>query len=915
MDRLRGNVSSLSLQELAPLAVYGALHSHESGLDSAEAQQRLTQFGLNKLRRQEQVSLLRRFGAELLHFFAIVLWIAAALSFCAAFIEPGSSMATLGFAIVAVIVVNAGFSFWQEVKAERALEALEKMLPRFCRALRDGKWQLIALDLLVPGDVIEIAEGDDVAADARLVESHLLRVNCATITGESMPSLRHAFAAQAGDILQASNLVFAGTSVVAGRAKAVIFATGEHTEFGKIAHLTLSTPQVLTPLQLEIKRVSRIIAVLACALGLLFFALGSLIGLDLIAALLFGIGILVANVPEGLMPTVTLSLALSAQRMSKRHVLVRRLPAVEALGATTVICSDKTGTLTRNEMKVKVVEWQDEIIPAEDWHRVMGQGPGQSAFAEAIFRTHSLDESIIAKCFQAQATGDPLERALVEFALPQGRLLPLRERLAEIPFEAARRRQSVLLKDAHDKLLCVKGAPEIVVELCSKRISVAAEREDFAPHKRQILYSAAQLAQKGLKVIAYANRIVSQQNSSRAFEGSQANVDLDALGEAMEHELTFLGLVALEDPLRAEVAAAVAVARTAGIRVIMITGDHPETARAIANDSGIFSSQGARVILGNELESWTVAQLQLALSAPEVAFARVRADQKLRVVKALKRLGETVAVTGDGVNDAPALKHADIGIAMGIAGTDVARESADIVLLDDNFASIVAGIEEGRAVFSNVRKFLTYILASNVPELVPYLCFVMMKIPLPLTILQILAIDLGTDIIPALGLGAEEPSPALMKMAPRPRKEHLLDRGLLVRAYLWLGLWEAVAAMAAYFFVLHRAGWSWTDGTHVSSRVGEQAATATFVTIVLMQVVNVFLCRSDRFDPRSKRAFNLLIWAGVILEVILVFALIYAPLLQDILTTRTLPADYFGVAGVFMLLLFLAERLRIRCSP
>jgi magnesium-transporting ATPase (P-type) len=474
----------------------------------------------------------------------------------------------------------------------------------------------------------------------------------------------------------------------------------------------------------------------------------------------------------------------------------------------------------------------------------------------------------------------------------------------------------VLLFGQQDSILCVKGAPEVIVELCTMTISHDGESVAIGEQKREILDAAARLAQMGLKVIAYARRFVCRDGDAARVHAArvhaaQFNGDPESLSGEIERDLTFLGLVALEDPLRPEVPGAVAVARAAGIRVIMITGDHPETARAIASDSGRVSGQGGRVILGRELESWTSAELQLALAVPELAFARVRADQKLRVVKALKQMGETVAVTGDGVNDAPALKHADIGIAMGICGTDVARESADIVLMDDNFASIVGGIEEGRAVFSNVRKFLTYILASNVPELVPYLCFVLFRIPLPLTILQILAIDLGTDIVPALGLGAEKPSPGIMKLAPRPRGMHLLDGRLLVRAYLWLGLLEAAAAMAAYFFVLNLAGWNWADGAAVSAPVAEQAATATFITIVLMQVVNVFLCRRDGADPASVREFNPLIWTGVAVEIGLVFALTSVPLLQQILATRALPATYFALAAAFMLLLFCAERLRL----
>ena len=760
---------------IAQLPVDEALRSLRTGaqgLSPAEAARRLKEYGPNRIEAEPGVPQWRRLLNEFTHFFARILWLAAALAFFAESRSPGQGMWQLGVAIVAVILINGSFSYWQEYRAERAIAALRRLLPPSVKVVRDGALQILEADQLVPGDILELDEGDNVPADCRVIESVLLRVNMATVTGESLPRPRSAApeTAAAGVALEARNLVLAGTSVVAGHGRAVVYATGMRTEFGRIAHLTQTADKSVSHLQIEIARLSRLVAIFATGLGILFFAVGHGIGLPFWANLMFAIGIIVANVPEGLLPTVTLSLAMATQRMARRNALIRHLPAVETLGATTVICSDKTGTLTCNRMHVAQVFHGGQLGTAAT--------PTMAQLLRNARCNHGLRRSQQAE--GAVWLGDPMEVALVSFA-EQGGAVDEAFRVAEVPFDGERRRMSVLVAEGDGHALFCKGAPEAVLPCCAWVECEAGKRALDAHERSRIAAAQEAMADAGLRVLAFAWRPAGN------------------AGDVAEHELVFSGLIGLRDPPRPEVPEAIARCRSAGIRVKMITGDHPHTALAIARDIGLVSSDSAKVVLGRSLRQMTPAQLQMALDTPEILFARVTAEQKVRVVEALKHKGEIVAVTGDGVNDAPALKTEHIGIAMGIGGTDVAKAAADMVLLDDNFASIVNAVEEGRAVFENIRKFLTYILTSNIPELVPYLAFVLFRIPLPLTIIQILAVDLGTDMVPALALGAEPPGPDLMRQAPRRSDERLLSWGLVARAYLWLGPLQAVAALTASF--------------------------------------------------------------------------------------------------------------------
>ena len=782
-------------------------------------------------------------------------------------------MAVLAAAIVAVIAVNGAFSFWQEYRAERAMVALQKLLPHQVTVLRDGRAVRLAVEALVPGDVILVEEGDDIAADCRVIEAWGLRANLATVTGEALPAARIADAVEEDVPLRAKNVLLAGTAIVSGEGRAVVFATGMRTEFGRIARLAQAAEEVRTPLQREIARVSRLVAVLATGLGTAFFAVGQLLGLQFSESLIFAIGIIVANVPEGLLPTVTLALAMATQRMAARNVLVRHLPAVEALGSATVIVTDKTGTLTENSMRAKTVVFADGQFDLEALAPATAQA--RARFFEVARNCHSLHE--VAEHGTTVRLGDPTETALLAMAERAGPGAPALDRIDELPFDAERKRMSTLHRSAQGRILYCKGALEAVLRLCARVHADGGAPTPLDDELRErFLASEREIAARGERVLAFAWRMVP--------EGLER--------ERWENDLVLAGLVGLEDPPRPEVPGAVRTCRVAGIRVIMITGDHPSTALAVGRAIGLTTPDAARVVTGEELAHLSDTQLQLVLDTPEILFARASAEQKLRVVEALRSKGHVVAVTGDGVNDAPALRRADIGVAMGRTGTDVARESADIVLLDDNFASIVAGIEEGRAVYDNIRKFFTYILTSNVPEIVPYLAFVLARIPLPLTVIQILAVDLGTDMVPALALGAERPAPTIMQQPPRARTERLLSRPLLARAYLWLGPLEAVAAMAAYFFVLEQGGWHYGTPLAANDPLYLQATSACLAAIVVMQVVNVFLC----LDPeRSAFAFGLasnrLLLAGIGLELVLIAAIVYTPPGQAIFGTAPLAAE------------------------
>jgi len=859
----------MRIQALSHDEVFSTLLSTPQGITTEEAARRRGEYGLNEIHEVQARSMLSRLASQFTHFLALLLWFAAALCLLSEYLHPGEGLLRLGMAILAVIFINAIFTFVQEYRTEKAIEELRKMLPFRVAVIRNGAELEIDAAEIVPGDLVLLREGDKVPADARVVQANRLTVNNALLTGESESRLLGDAPCEE-EPLECGNLVFAGTLVVSGGGRAVVYATGMATEFGKIAQITGRIVEEVSPLHVEIIRVTRVVAVIAVASGAFFFLVGGLVGRGFWDNFLFAIGIIIATVPEGLLPTVTLSLAMGSQRMARRNALVKSLNAVEALGSVDLICTDKTGTLTQNSMTVK-----------ESW------SPGDPAMACTVARLcNNVTET-------AQGLkGDPTEMALYNYALGQGAVTG--ERLGETPFDADRKRMATLNRIDGKLFVLIKGAGESVVPLCTSLSPAGVGGPLDGGTSAELSERGRAMASEGLRVIALAFR------------------ELDELpaGEIPEEGLVFAGFMGLLDPPRPEVPLALKSCHSAGIKVIMITGDAGPTAAAIARDIGLITGEPV-IIEGRDCASMPDELLREELKKENLIFARMSPQNKMHVVGLLIEGGHRVAVTGDGVNDAPALKKAHVGIAMGLAGTSVAREAADIVLLDDNFASIVNAIEEGRAVFENIRNFITYIFASNIPELVPYIGYILFGIPLPLTIMQILAVDLGTDMFPALALGSEKPSPDIMQRPPRPKNEHLLTRGVLVRAYFYLGLLEALAGMSAYFYVMHQGGWVWPQPLAPTATLYLQATTACLAGIIATQIANVFVCRSPNVSVITLGVFsNRLVLAGIATEMLLAAFIIYTPIGNSLFTCAPIGADVWLLLIPFAILLLVTDETR-----
>ena len=941
-------MAALSATEIAALPVaevYGAMGTSAEGLTTAEAARRRERVGPNALPHVPGKPLIAKLAANFTHVMAILLWVAGIVGFIAGLPE-------LGVAIWLVNIINGAFSFWQEYKAEKATLALARLLPAQVRLERDGIEGRIPAADVVPGDVILLAEGDHVPADARLVNEAQLRVDQSTLTGES-----DAVRKTADPVLDANvpepdlrDLVFAGTSIAAGAGRAVVYATGSSTSFGRIAYLTQSVPEEMSPLQKELGQATRVVTVLAVGIGAVFFALAlAFARINPAESFIFALGMVVAFVPEGMLPLVTLALAMSTQRMARRNALVKRLSAVETLGCTTVICTDKTGTLTQNEMTVRRL-W----LPGGRLE-VSGVGYAPSGAIEPADRTGDavggpadtdIDRGDLVELLRASllcndarlvppdesagegrwsALGDATEAALLVAARKGGLEADAearaRPRLAELPFDSRRKRMTTI-HDASgegpgtseqragtrepDKpralLAYVKGAPGELIARCTKYRIDGADRPFDQEMRAGAIAAVDGYARDGLRVLALARR-----------ELRLAPAEFDA--ERIETDLTLLGLVAMHDPPRPEVADAVATCHRAGIRVVVITGDYGLTAESIARRIGVIRGE-VRLVTGAEVEAMTDEALAEAL-AGEVVIARASPEHKLRVVTILQGLGHVVAVTGDGVNDAPALRKADIGVAMGLAGTDVAKEAADMVLTDDNFASIVSAVEEGRGVYGAIKKFVGYIFTSNAPEAWPFILFAFSggRIPVALPVMQILAIDLGTDMAPALALGSEPPEPGIMEEPPRSRHDHVITRGLLVRSLLYLGTIQSVAAMAAFFLLYWTSGYAgqWLD-LPSTGPIYEAATAMTLAAIVMTQIGNLFAHRTERVSIAQlgwrRMLGNRLIWIGLIAEIVLVLLLVYTPLANAIFGTAPFAPAYWLFLVALAPALLVADELR-----
>jgi len=920
-------------QSLTPDQLYSALRSRPEGLTTSEAQQRLEAFGLNKLREAKGKPLILRFLSNFIHLMAIMLWIAGIGALIA-------RMPELAIAVWAVNVINGAFSFFQEFRAEKATEARKKILPTASRVMRDGEEKKVLAEEIVPGDVIFLQEGDSISADCRLINSSDLRVNQSTLTGESRAVNRSAELVGGEGLTETEipNLVFAGTFVAAGSGKAIVYATGMNTAFGRIARLTQDVKEELSPLQQEMKSMTKIVTLIAVGVGLLFLLLSLFFARMTVAeAVIFSIGMVVAFVPEGLLPTVTLSLAMATQRMAKRNALIKKLSSVETLGCTNVICTDKTGTLTQNEMTVRDV-W---LPTSEDHGRVINvAGIGYEPVGELTENGQLIDaktdyalSSVIlthARCNTSKllppepngsetvnhwrVLGDPTEAALVVLANKAGfnsDEFSYARTIAELPFDSRRKRMTVVELTANaegrfERRAYVKGGIREILDACDS-ILIGGEIQPITEERiNKIMAVNDDYARLGLRVLAAATRVLPDD-----FQ--------DYLIESVECNLTFLGMVAMQDPPRPDVTAAVKKCHSAGIRIVMITGDYGLTAESIARNIGIVEGQNLRIVTGVELENMSDEDLKDAVK-DEVIFARVAPEHKLKVVNAFQELGNVVAVTGDGVNDAPALKKANIGVAMGITGSDVAKEAASMILTDDNFGSIVNAIEEGRAVYENIKRFCTYIFTSNTPEALPFVLYALSgsAIPLALRVMQVLAVDLGTDIVPALGLGAEPPEQGIMEQPPRKLSDHLITKDLLSRAYLILGPVQALVAMVSFYFFL------WTINPAFRGLFGPglpnetfqpklyYAATAmAFGGVVMSQIGNLFAQRASKRSIFKVPLFNnKLIWIGIASEILLTLAIVYVPFMNKFVQTAPFPPRYWLFLILWIPILPIVDAIR-----
>jgi Ca2+-transporting ATPase len=882
----------------------------QRGLSEAEARVRLKRHGRNELTAEEPVPAWRKFLAQFADVLVILLLIAAAISVALWLVERESALPYEAIAILAVVLLNAVMGHIQESRAESAVAALRQMTAAHANVMRDGKRQNIPAAEIVPGDLILIEEGDTVPADARLIQSTALQTAEAALTGESLPVSKDiaplAGEAGLGDRL---NMIFSGTVATYGRGKAVVTATGMQTEMGRIAGMLKEAPAETTPLQRELDRVGKLLGIVVIIIASVM--IGTIILVEhvrgfsaLFDVLILGVALAVAAVPEGLPAVVTAVLALGVQRMAKRNAIVRHLAAVETLGSANVIASDKTGTLTKNEMTVRVV------VTASGRVSFSGTGYAPEGEVNRVRKEAIADErqGVIDNALQTElehalavadrannavlqeregrwtVQGDPTEGALVVAARKAGlrdETLDARfERVGEVPFSSERKLMTTIHTDAEQQerlLVFTKGAPEVLVARCSQE-RVGEEKRPMSEERRaEILKVNEELAGQALRTLGVAAREL----PADALQHEEA-------GEHLEQELIFLGLIGMIDPPREEAKRAVARAKSAGIRPIMITGDHPKTAAIIAAEMGIASD--GRVMTGAELEELPDEALVQTVRDVSV-YARVSPEHKLRIVKALQREGSTVAMTGDGVNDAPALKTADIGVAMGITGTDVSKEAADMVLADDNFATIVAAVEEGRAIFSNIRKFLRYLLSSNIGEVMTMFFGVLLAkviglrgegnaLVLPLLATQILWINLVTDGAPALALGVDPADAEVMNRPPRPRGEGVITRRM------WAGFFLIGATMAIGTLLVLDA--SLPGGLIDGSGSMRYAQTMAFTVLVLFQLFNVFNARSDEQSAFHGLFQNHWLWAAILFSLALQAAVIYIPFLQQAFSTVSL---------------------------
>ncbi len=844
-------------------ACFERLESGPGGLRQTEAARRLREHGPNQLEAARRVSPWSILIGQFKNILVLILLVATVLS-----ILLGHGTEAVVILIIVGLAVFLGFL--QEYRAERALEALRRMAAPMATVIREDQEERIPSEQLVPGDIVVLHAGDRVPADLRLIEAINLQIDESVLTGESVPveKMTEPIPDPQIPLGDRRNMAYAGTIVTYGRGRGLVVATGMRTEFGAIARMLQSIEQEKTPLQENLDRTGKILARAALAVVAIIVALGLLRGQPWLEMLIFGLALAVAVVPEALPAVVTISLAMGVQRMVRRNALVRRLAAVETLGSTDVICTDKTGTLTRNEMTVRQIflcgqRWEvtgTGYEPVGEF-RLDGQTVAPSPALRRLLQTAALasDARLLQQPDGTWRThGDPTEIALIVAAakagLHQEDLNVRYPRVHEIPFTSERKRMTTLHQGPEGIFAACKGAPEMVLDCCARLLVEGGEVPLTQADRERILDLANEMAAQGLRVLAVAEK-----------KGVRV--------EDAEHDMTFLGLVGMIDPPRPEAKQAIQVCREAGIRVIMITGDHPATARAVAQELDLLRT--GRVITGSQLDAISDEEFERQVEEIEV-YARVSPIHKYRIVTALQKKGHIVAMTGDGINDAPALKKADIGVAMGITGTDVSKEAAAMVLLDDNFASIVAAVEEGRTIFNNIKKYLSYLLSSNVGEILLLATASFIGLPPPLSAAQILYVNLATDGLPALALSTDPPEPDLMRRPPRNPRTGIFVRPL-VALMLAGGIWSALVNLALFVWALS------------SGRSLQESMTMAFVSLVLIQFFKAYNFRSDRHSvmrsPFANRWLNL----AIMWELFMLIAILYVPFLRAMFGVYSLP--------------------------
>ncbi|XP_015785095.1 sodium/potassium-transporting ATPase subunit alpha [Tetranychus urticae] len=943
------------------------------GLTAAQAKAVYERDGPNTLTPPPTTPEWVKFCKQLFGGFALLLWIGAVLCFLAYSIQvsttdnPSPDNLYLGLVLAGVVIVTGVFSYCQEAKSASIMDSFKSMVPQFALVIRDGVKLTIPCEQVVVGDLIEVKGGDRIPADLRIVAAHQCKVDNSSLTGESEPQTRSPEKTH-DNPLETRNLAFFSTNCVEGTATGIAIQTGDRTVMGRIANLASGLEMGQTPIAKEIEHFIHIITGVAFFLGITFFIIALALDYNWLDATIFLIGIIVANVPEGLLATVTVCLTLTAKRMASKNCLVKNLEAVETLGSTSTICSDKTGTLTQNRMTVAHMWFDNHIIEADTTEDQSGlsydkSSAGWKALARVCMLCSRADfkggqENV--PILKRETVGDASESAILKcLEVACGDVAAFRrknKKVCEIPFNSTNK-YHVTIHETEDPnegyLLCMKGAPERILERCSTIYINGQEKVLDEEMKQAFNYAYLELGGLGERVIGFCYLTLPKDKYPPGFQfdPDEANFPLDGLN--------FVGLVSMIDPPRAAVPDAVAKCRSAGIKVIMVTGDHPITAKAIAKAVGIISEGSetvddialrkgipveevnpkeakAAVIHGGELRDFTPDQLDEVLANHrEIVFARTSPQQKLIIVEGCQRQGAIVAVTGDGVNDSPALKKADIGIAMGIAGSDVSKQAADMILLDDNFASIVTGVEEGRLIFDNLKKSIAYTLSSNIPEISPFLTFIVFNIPLPLGAVTILCIDLGTDMVPAISLAYEQAESDIMKRQPRDaKKDKLVNERLISMSYGQIGTIQAAAGFFTYFVIMAESGflpgtlfgirhdWDSKAINDVTDSYGQEwtykarksleytCHTAFFVAIVIVQWTDLIVCKTRRNSLVHQGMKNHVLTFGIFFETAVAAFLSYTPGMDVVLKLYPLKISWWFPALPFALLILIYDESR-----